>query len=238
MKLSELNVSPLYPITIPSSKKKAKYRPFLVKEERALLAAQESEDLTVMLTTLKQVVEACVEPESAVAEMTSFDLEYIFTLIRSKSVGEYSSLVFRCDDCTDNDDAKMMVNLDLRKVEVAFPENVSNKVKLSEKMTVVMKYPSMDELIELESQGENDNAKIDAVKSCMVSIIVDDEVYNVREEPAEELTVFLETLTSMQFKLLEEFVDNIPSAQIGVDYRCPVCGKEHNKVVKGLNNFF
>lgn len=237
MKLSELNVTPLYPITIPSSKKKAKYRPFLVKEERALLAAQESEDLNVMLITLQNVVKACVEPSSAVDEMTSFDIEYVFTLIRAKSVGEYSELTFRCDYC-DTPDSFANVRLDLRKVEVVQPETISNKIKLSDAITVLMKYPTMSELIELEAMSDDKDKKLESIKSCIVSIFVEDEVYNVREEPEEELTGFMDTLTSRQFKMLEEFIDNIPSAQIKVNYKCPECGSDHNKVVKGLNNFF
>jgi ribosomal protein L44E len=236
MKLSEVNVTPLYPITIPSTKKKAKYRPFLVKEERALLAAQESENLGVMLETLRQVVTSCVEPSSAVESMTTFDLEYIYTLIRCKSVGEFSDLIFRCDTC-DDENAKAKVSLDLRKVEVVFPEDVSNKIKLSDRIVVMMKYPSMEELAAIEGSEEND-AKDEAIKSCIESIYVEDTVYHVKEERPEELNQFIESLTSRQFKMLEDFFDNIPTAQIPVKYTCPVCGKEHNKIVKGLNNFF
>jgi ribosomal protein L44E len=236
MKLSEVNVTPLYPITIPSTKKKAKYRPFLVKEERALLAAQESENLGVMLETLRQVVTSCVEPSSAVESMTTFDLEYIYTLIRCKSVGEFSDLIFRCDTC-DDENAKAKVSLDLRKVEVVFPEDVSNKIKLSDRIVVMMKYPSMEELAAIEGSEEND-AKDEAIKSCIESIYVEDTVYHVKEERPEELNQFIESLTSRQFKMLEDFFDNIPTAQIPVKYTCPVCHKEHNKIVKGLNNFF
>lgn len=239
MKLSELNVTPLYPIEVPSTKKKVKYRPFLVKEERALLAAQESEDLTVMLTTLKNVVQSCVQPSEAVEQMTSFDLEYLFTMIRAKSVGEYSLLTFRCDVCPEDDEkARATVNMDLRKVQVVFPEKADNKIKLSDAITVLMKYPTMDELIEIQNSSGEEDSKLHAIKSCMVSIFVQDEVYNVKEEPIEELNGFMETLTSRQFKMLEDFFDNMPSAQIDIQYKCPVCGKEHNKVVKGLNNFF
>lgn len=236
MKLSEINVTPLYPITIPSTKKKAKYRPFLVKEERALLAAQESEDLGVMLTTLKQVVQSCVEPESVVEEMTTFDLEYIYTLIRAKSVGEFSDLVFRCDDCED-ENAKVKVSIDLRKVEVAFTEGKTNKVKISDNIVVMMKYPSMEELIEVETTNKADT-KTDAIKACIESIYVQDDVYHVAEESKEELAAFMDSLTTKQFGMLEEFFDTIPTAQIPVKYTCPVCNKEHDKIVKGLNNFF
>lgn len=236
MKLSEINPTPKYPVTIPSNKKKAHYRPFLVKEERALLAAQESEDLGIMLTTLKQIVENCIEPASAVQNMTSFDLEYLFTLIRAKSVGEFSELIFNCDTC-DDPKAKAKVSLDLRTVEVVSPPGHSNKIKLTDRITVVMKYPTMDELIELQDAKQT-NAKELAIAAAIDSIFVEDEVYHVKEEPESELVAFLEGLTSKQFRMLEEFLENVPVAQIKVSYSCPVCGKPHNKVVKGLNNFF
>lgn len=237
MRLSEVNPTPKYPVTIPSNKKKATYRPFLVKEERALLAAQESEDLGVMLETLKQIVENCVEPKSSIEGMTGFDLEYLFTLIRAKSVGEFSELIFRCDTCTDAN-AKAKVSLDLRTVQVASPEGHTNKIKISDTITVLMKYPSMTELIKIQEQKDDPNVKELAILSSIESIFVEDDVYHVREEPESEVLAFLNGLTSKQFSLIESFFDTMPTAQIAVKYSCPVCGKEHNKLVKGLNNFF
>ena len=236
MRLSEVNPTPLYPVVIPSTKKKAKYRPFRVKEERALLAAQESEDLAVMLTTLKQVVENCIEPSGIVENMTSFDLEYLFTFIRSKSVGEFSELVFRCDTCEDPD-AKAKVQIDLRTVEVFTPEEHSNKIKLSDKITVLMKYPTMDELIEIQNSTEQD-AKQKAVLAAMQTIYVEDDVYHVAEETDYELTAFMDSLSSKQNKMLEDFFETMPLVRIAVRYTCPMCKVEHNKHVKGLNNFF
>jgi uncharacterized protein YfkK (UPF0435 family) len=237
MRLSEVNPTPKYPVTIPSTKKKAQYRPFVVKEERALLAAQESEDLAVMLETLKQIVQNCVIPASAVDDMTSFDLEYLFTLIRAKSVGEFSELIFRCDTCTE-EKAKAKVSLDLRTVEVATPEGHTNKIKISDTITVLMKYPTMDELIEVQNKAESGTAKELAVASAIETIFVEDDVYHIKEEPESEVIGFLNKLTSAQFSMLEKFFDTMPVAQIKVKYTCPVCSKEHNKVVKGLNNFF
>ena len=236
MKLSQVNPTPKYPVTVPSNKKKASYRPFLVKEEKALLAAQESEDTGVMLTTLKQIVEQCVEPTSAVENMTSFDLEYLFTLIRAKSVGEYSDLVFTCTSCDDPKN-KTKVSVDLRTVEVVFPEGISNKIKISDNITVLMKYPTMDELIDIES-NKNTIGREKVVASAIESIFVDDDVYHAKEEPESELVGFINSLTSKQFGMLEQFLSEIPTAQIKISYKCPSCGSEHNKILKGLNNFF
>jgi hypothetical protein len=235
MKLSQVNPTPKYPVTIPSNKKKASYRPFLVKEEKALLAAQESEDVGVMLTTLKQIVEQCIEPASAVAGMTSFDLEYLFTMIRAKSVGEYSDLIFTCE--CDSPKNKTKVSIDLRTVEVVFPEGISNKIKISDTITVLMKYPTMDELIEIESNREN-TSREKLVASAIESIFVEDDVYHAKEEPESELAAFIDSLTSKQFALLEQFISESPVAQIKVKYKCVGCGKDNEKVLKGLSNFF
>jgi hypothetical protein len=168
--------------------------------------------------------------------MTSFDLEYLFTFIRSKSVGEFSELVFRCDTCEDPE-AKAKVQIDLRKVEVFTPEEHNNKIKLSDTITVLMKYPTMDELIEIQNSTEQD-AKQKAVLAAMQTIYVEDDVYHVAEETEYELNAFMDSLSSKQNKLLEDFFETMPLVRIAVNYTCPICKTEHNKHVKGLNNFF
>lgn len=233
MRLSEVNPTALYPVVIPSSKKKAKYRPFRVKEERALLHAQQSGDLGVMLTTLKQVVENCIEPEGAAEGLTSYDLEYLFTLIRAKSVGEFSDLVFNCDHC-DAPNAKAKVSVDLRNVEVHSPEGFDKKIKLSENITVVMRIPSMEELIEIQGDGSEGAV----IRLGIETIYVDDDVYHAKEETKEELDAFIESLSSKQYTMLEDFFESMPFARIPIKYKCPACGADHNKFVKGLNNFF
>lgn len=234
MKLSEINTSPLYQVTIPSSKKKVKYRPFVVREERALLAAQESEDESVMLDTLNQVVMNCLTPQ--VESLTSFDLEYLFTLIRAKSVGEYSELIFKCDDCID-EKAKVKVSIDLRTVETYNQPEHTNKIKISDTVTVVMRYPSVSELSELQKH-DVDTSKTKAIIASIETIYAEDDVYHTKEEPESELMAFVESLTSKQYAMIETFFDTMPVVRIGVKYSCPVCKKEHNKYVKGLSNFF
>ena len=234
MKLSELNTSPLYQVTIPSTKKKVKYRPFVVREERALLAAQESEDEAAMLDTLNQVVMNCLTPQ--VDSLTSFDLEYLFTLIRAKSVGEYSELIFKCDTCVD-EKAKIKVALDLRAVETYTPPEHTNKIKISDTLTVVMRYPSVSELSELQKHDE-EVAKTKAIIAAIETSYVEQHVDHTEEEPESELIAFVESLTSKQYAMIETFFDTMPVVRVGVKYSCPVCKKEHNKYVKGLSNFF
>lgn len=237
MSLLDKIQTPVYDIIIPSTGKKAKFRPFFVKEERALLAAYESEDPGVMLNTLLSVVENTVEPKSAFGRgLTTYDVEYIFTHIRSKSVGEFSTLVLRCDTC-DDPDAKSLVNVDLRKVEVHRPlAGDSGLIKINDRMMIQMRSPTVATL-SAHLQGAEVN-KYDSVLEAIETIFIDEDVYHSAEETKEDMETFINTLTGKDFAKLEEFIDNNPYARIPVEYTCPVCKKEHKKFIKGLKNFF
>ncbi len=237
MSLLDKIQTPVYDIVIPSTQKKAKFRPFFVKEERALLAAYESEDAHVMLNTLLTVVENTVEPKSAFGSgLTAYDVEFLFTHIRAKSVGEYSTVIMRCDTC-DDENAKTPVNIDLRTVEIHYPiPGESSLIKLNEKMMIQMRQPTVDSLV-----NQLDNGKLDkrsSVLQALDTIFLDEDVYHVSEEPAEEIEEFIDSLTSKDFKKLEEFIENAPYARIPVTYTCPVCGVEKHKYIRGLKNFF
>lgn len=232
--------TPVYDITIPSTKKPAKYRPFFVKEERALLSAYESEDAKIMINTLSSVVENAVTPKTAFPDgLTTYDVEYIFTHIRAKSVGEYSTIILRCNSCNPNEhpDAKSTIRVDLRTVEVFYP-NKDDKglIKLNDRMQVQMKHPKVNDLTLHIEDKEVDKYK--AVQESIQTIFIDDDVYTVKDEPPEEIEEFINTLTGADFEKLEDFTKKIPYARIPVEYKCPVCGKEHKKYIRGLKNFF
>jgi hypothetical protein len=145
MNLNEINAAPLYPVTIPSSKKVTKFRPFLVKEERALLAAQESGDAVVMLNTLIQVVRACLQSE--VKLLTNYDFEYLFAQIRAKSVEEIARPTIQCGHCNQS----TPIEIDVRQVSVNFSDKHLKNIKLSEKLSLGMRDLSVEDLIEIEA---------------------------------------------------------------------------------------
>ena len=137
--------TPVYTIKIPSTKKEIKFRPFLVKEEKALLVAQQSEDTQVMLDTLKEILRNCIKTPIEVDELALFDIEYIFSQIRAKSVGEVVELIVRCDKCPEEDEkARVKLTFDLTKLNVTFPEGHNKKIALFDDVGVVMKYPSLE----------------------------------------------------------------------------------------------
>ena len=237
MALPKMN-APLYNVTIPSTKKEVKFRPFLVKEEKSLLLAQQSEDPKVMINTLKSIIENCIVDDVDVNKLATFDYEYLFTQIRAKSVGEMIELLFLCDTC-DDDKAKAQINLDITKFKVEFPEGHDNKIMLFDDVGIIMNNPTLDTLDKLEKIKEGDVDSIfDVVADCMEAVYNTEEVFYTKDQTKQEVLDFLENLTQEQFKKIEEFFLTMPKLKQIVEYDCPVCNKHHVKSMEGLASFF
>lgn len=234
--------TPLYDVEIPSSGEKIKYRPFLIKEEKALLIAQQSENSGTMVNTLKSVIDSCTLGKVDIEKLALFDLEYLFTQIRAKSVGEVVELLFSCDEDhgeEDNKRAKVQISIDLTNIKVQKNDNHSKKVELFGDTGVVMKYPSFDMLQAMETLEGNDIDTIfNVVASCIDYIYSGDELFYAKETKHEEIIQFLNNLTQEQFKKLQVFFETMPRLTTNVKYKCPVCDKQHDKTIEGLNNFF
>lgn len=230
--------TPLYNVTIPSTKKEVQFRPFLVKEEKALLLAQQSEDPKVMVNTLKSIIADCVQEDIDVDNLAIFDFEYLFTQIRAKSVGEIVELLFLCDTCT-VDEAKAPVKMDISKFTVNIPETHSNKIELFDDVGVVMKYPSIDTLEKIDqATSGNVDSIFDVVAGCMDYVYNTEEVFYTKDQTKEEVIEFLESLTQQQFSKIEAYFEAMPKMSQSIEYDCPVCGKHHNKKLEGLQSFF
>ena len=233
-----MNVMPTYTLTIPSTQKKYKYRPFVIKDQKALLIAQASDDVGVMLDTVKDVVRSCIVEDIDVDKLASFDIEYIFSQLRAVSVGEMVDLIFRCDTCT-SEDAVAKVRIDLRQLSVDTPANHDSKIPLFGDVGVVMKYPNISTLKSLELASDSDiNVMFDVVVDCIDYIYNSEEVFYSKEQSREEMVQFVSNLTADQFDNLEEFFRTMPRLRQYVNYTCPVCSKEHNKYIEGLSSFF
>lgn len=234
-----MNGTPTFSMQIPSTGKKIKYRPFLVKDEKALLIAQQSENMEVLVDTLKTVIKSCVQDDLDVDSLATFDFEYIFTQLRAKSVGEVIELKLKCDTCTD-DKAVATVFVDLSKLEVKKDESHTSKISLFDDVGVVMNYPTADLIKKL--QGELDQANIDQMFDIVADsinyIYTNDEIFHAKEQTKEELLEFLNNLTSEQFTKIQNFFATLPKLTHDITYACPVCGKKHEKTLEGLNSFF
>jgi hypothetical protein len=230
----------LYTATIPSTKQEIKFRAFLVKEEKALLIAQQSEDQTVMMDTLKQIIKSCVKTELDMDTLALFDIEYIFCQLRSKSVGEVVDIVVACDVCPDEDTkARVKLSFDLSKLQVNFPAEHTKKIPLFADVGVVMKYPSLSMIKDLEGMDQADAESVFKVVTSSIDMIYDgDELHHGKDQTHEELQEFLENLNQEQFKKIQQFFETMPKLSKEVQYDCPVCKHHHEKVIEGLNSFF
>lgn len=233
--------TPIYSLQIPSTKKELKFRPFLVKDEKALLIAQQSEDPAVMLDTVKEVIQACAKSKVNVAELASFDVEYIFLQLRARSVGEMAELIFACDidHGEENEKARSTVSINLLDVKVEFQDEHATKIPLFDTCGIVMKYPTVETLKRLETSDENDVDQVfDIIVDCIDCIYDAEEVFTAKDQTKVELIQFLNNLTSEQFDRIQKFFNTMPSLKAYVKYTCPVCSREHNKYLEGLQSFF
>ena len=230
--------TPSYTAVVPSTGDKIQFRPFLVKEQKSLLLAQQSEDQKVMIDTLKGVISACTSGKVNPDELALFDLEYLFTQIRAKSVGETVELIFSCDDC-DDEKAKIKIPIDLTKIEVTKDESHNKKIPLFDDVGVVMKYPSIDMLEIIGKINENSLETVfNVIGKCIDYIYNSDEVFYSKETSDEEMSEFLNNLTQDQFAKIQKFFETTPKISSSVQYKCPVCSKQHNRIIEGMNNFF
>lgn len=222
----------MFSLTVPSTKEQIQFRQFTVREEKALLQAEMSDDMRTMTNAVKETVLACTKGLKDVDSLTLFDLEFLITRIRAKSVGEKIDLNMKCD--ADETHPLIPVRVDLEGIEVTFPEGHDKKIHLYEDVGVVMRYPNLK-----NSHEFDDIDNFDAVVKCIESIYTDDEVFYAEDQTEAELKEFVESLTEAQLeKIKETFFDKMPSYQHVMKYTCKTCGHEHEKILKGLSSFF
>lgn len=229
--------SPKYTLTVPSSGDEVKFRPFVVKEQKALMLAQQSEDAQVMADTLKDIISACVNEKIDVEKLAIFDIEYIFSQIRAKSVGEETDLVFRCGYCED-EKAKVKVTIDLTTLQVEKNPDHTNKIALFDDVGVIMKYPTISTLNAIDMKGDDIDAVFEIIASCIDTIYDASELYHAHESTKEELISFLENLTADQYEKVTQFFETMPQLRKEIKFNCPACSKENVATLKGIEDFF
>jgi hypothetical protein len=226
-------VTPTYELEIPSSKEKITYRPFLVKEEKILLLAQEAGEESDILNAIKQIIKNCTFEEVEVNDMALFDLEYIFLRIRSKSLGEKVELKLLCDD---DGETYADVTIDLEKIEVDFPKEHTNNIQLTDTISLVMRYPQMSAL-SLTTVSDTETI-FHMIKTSIRQIIDGETIYEQVDFTEEDLDAFIESLTSEHFKNIQEFFQTMPKLKHVVKYKNPKTKKQNKRTLEGLNSFF
>ena len=232
MSLPTLNV-PTYNLTVPSTKQRIKYRPFVVKEEKILLLALESEDDAQIAEALKSIVCSCVTTKDFdFNKLASFDIEYIFLNIRAKSVGEIIELFLTCPD---DNETEVKVNINVEDIKVKFDKGHSKTVKISDDLWVDLKYPGIDTF--LGPQNNLDDTFTFIAKS-IEKIYNEEDVWDDSTTTVDEFVSFLENMSSKQFNDVQNFFQTMPSLKHEVKITNPNTKVESSYTIEGLANFF
>lgn len=229
--------TPTYELTLPSTGKKIKFRPFLVKEEKILLLAEESENEDEIKEAIKTVVQNCLITKIKLEELSYFDLEYIFLQLRARSAEEFLDLVITCKD---DNETKVNYRVDLLSVEVEKTKKSNNKIMLGEDFGIILRYPGIDEFVRFAMMGSNlpDSEVVEYVASKVDQIFQDEEVWDSADLSQKEIIEWLEKLTQKQFVKIGEFFENLPVLRHKFTIKNPTTGVESEYTLEGLQNFF
>lgn len=231
--------TPKYELELPSTGETIQYRPFLVKEEKLLLIALESEDTKQITTAIKTVIKNCILSKGIKVEsLPTFDIEYLFLNIRGKSVGEEIEVNIICPD---DGETQVTVNINLDDIQVEKNEKHTNKIKLDDSIMMEMRYPSLDQFIKNNFDLDDKNAmdqSFDLIGSCIDKIYTEDEVWSASDVTKKELNDFLESMNSSQFKDIEKFFETMPKLSHKIKVTNPKTKVESEVVLEGLASFF
>ena len=236
MALPKIN-TPTYELEVPSTDEKIKYRPFLVKEEKILLIAMESGESEDIINAVKDIVNECTFDKLDLGNMPMFDVEYIFLNIRSKSVGEVTTLKLLCPD---DGETYADVELNLSEVQVQVEKEHNNKIELTDEMGIVMKYPTIDSMVNTGITDITASNMLDVIGSCVLQIYdkKGEEVFEAQDQTKAELTEFIEQLNTKQFQDIQKFFDTMPKLKHVVKVKNPKTKVESDILLQGLNDFF
>ena len=230
--------TPTYELVLPSSGKKIKYRPFLVREEKVLIVAMESEDETQIATAVKDVIKNCIITRGVkVDDFATFDIEYVFLNIRGKSVGEDVEVLVTCPD---DGETQVPTVISLDDIKVLTNKEHNKDIVLDDELTLRMKYPSMGEFVKTNFSGEEITVEgtFDLIASCVEQVFNEEESWSASDCTKKEMTEFLEQLSSKQFKEIEKFFETMPKLSHTVKVKNPNTGVENEILLEGLNAFF
>ena len=239
MALPKLNESVWYDLKLPSSGEVLHYRPFLVKEQKILLVAGESNQPKQVIRAITDTIKSCIQEDIDVSSLSSFDVDYIFTRIRAKSAGETAELVVKCSECEKENDAKV----DIMQSKV-IGDMKPKMVQLTPEISVEMHYPTYSDLMTNTDVFDGDEtprtseASINLIISCMKTLFTEDERIEMKNESMQEKMTFLDSLNGEQFEKIAQFIGDIPKLSYELDFTCEHCGYENLLKLEGMDNFF
>jgi len=240
MALPKLDI-PTYEIELPISKKKIKFRPFLVKEQRNLLMALESNETSTVQQNIRDILTNCTLTENVdIDRLPIIDIEYYFVNLRAKSVGEVVEARYRCNNIVNDTECNnvMETNINLQDIKVTQEKTISPEIQITPKLTIKLKYPEFGMVKDSLQYDDINTITFNMIASSIEYIYDGEQFYYGHETSPQEMLEFVETLNAEQFKKIEEFFENLPKLKENVNITCSKCGYNHTIEVEGLENFF
>ena len=223
--------TPTFELTLPSTGSKITFRPFLVKEHKILLTMSEADNEEVA-RIIRELVDVCTFKKLNIKELPHFDIEYVFLYLRAKSISETVEVVVNCE-CGE----KINTSFNIEDVKVVKPENHSNKIMINDEIGIELKYPNIDDVVDIFATKDNQKV-IDLVIKSIKGIYNQEDYWEAKDQSKEELEEFVYSLTKEQFSKLEQFFVTSPKIVQTIECDCPKCGKHNVSKLEGLQNFF
>ena len=231
--------TPTYELELPSTGQKIKFRPFLVREEKLLVLAMESEDTKQITTAIKTVIKNCIETKNIKIEtLPTFDIEFLFLNIRGKSVGEDIEVNIICPD---DEETTVPVTINVDDIKIQKNEDHNKQIKIDDSIMMEMKYPSLEQFIKSNFDFTNESTmdqSFDMISSCIDKIYTEDEVWSASDVTKKELTEFMDQMNTSQFKQIEKFFETMPKLSHTIKVTNPKTKVESEVVLEGLASFF
>lgn len=227
--------TPTYTCVLPQSGQEVKYRPFLVKEQKILVLARESEDQKAVMSSLTELISNVTFGEVAVKELATIDLEFLFLQVRAKSVGETADVTISCQEegCAGSGQA----TVDLNEVEVKGSVPEDNKIMLTDELGVIVRVPNVNDLQDVGDVDEGDSGLF-VMKKSIETIFDAENVYEVSDVSKEDLDEFIDSLTLQQVEKVGSYFNDLPRLEKEVEYQCNLCGTKQSRTLVGLQSFF
>lgn len=223
-------------LVVPSTGKKIKFRPFLVREEKVLILAQESGNQVEMINAIKDVIEACVQTRGfSIDDLATFDIEYLFLSIRSRSVGEDVEVLVTCPD---DEETQVPVTIYLSDIGVVFDDSHEKKIQLDDQYSLLMKYPTMEMAMGANVDDVTVEQSLSLIAGCIDQIFTEEESWAAADSTQEELVEWVESLEPKQFAKVEEFFSTMPKLSHTIEVLNPNTGVKNEVVLEGLGSFF
>jgi hypothetical protein len=233
--------TPTFEVELPVSKQTIKFRPFLVKEQKILLMAMETNDKTSIENNIYQILENCIlNKDVDINKLPMVDVEFLFLQLRARSVGEVVETKYKCENEVDGKKCNnsMETSFNILDLKVKMPEEKNDIIQLTDKVSIKMKYPNFGATKNIKKTESVTDTAFELLVECVNYIAEGDDIYYAHEVPKSEIMEFLESLSRAQFEKIENYIGNLPKLEKEIHVKCKKCGFDHNLDIEGLQSFF